>query len=98
MRFEEIQNRIKRTAVLLYGGISEYKAYICSSNTMHGTGDHEDGAESSEDKQIDCFEVFFSDMRDKNTVCAGGGEFEKMEDVIAAVEKYEGFLKWETVL
>lgn len=95
MKLAEIQNRIKRTAVLLYGGTAEYKAYVCSSKTLHGTGDHEDGAEIAEDKKIDCFTVYFSDLRDENAICAGGGEYEKIEDATAAVEKYEGFLKWE---
>ena len=84
MKFTEIQNRIKKTAVLLYGGISEYKAYVCSSKTLHGTGDYEDSAEIAEDKRIDCFEVCFSDLNDKNTVCAGGGEFERIEDALAS--------------
>ena len=95
MKLPEIRDKIKRTAVLRYGGISEYKAYVCSSKTLHGTGDYEDSAEIAEDKQIDCFEVCFSDLNDKNTVCAGGGEFERIEDAIAAVEKYDGFMRWK---
>ena len=95
MKLPEIRDKIKRTAVLRYGGISEYKAYVCSSKTLHGTGDHEDGTEIAEDKNGDCFAVYFSDLRDENAICAGAGEFARIEDAIAAVEKYEGFLKWE---
>lgn len=98
MNISEIQGRIKKTAVLLYGGISEYKAYICSSSIMHGTGDYEDGSEIAEDKEINCFALYFSDLRDKNVICALGGEYERIEDAIRAVENYEGFLKWETLL
>ncbi len=94
MKLGEIQNKIKRTAVLLYGGISEYKAYVCSSKVLHGTGDHEDGSDVVKDKNVDCFAVYFSDLRDENNICAGGGEFERIEDAIAAVENNAGFLKW----
>ena len=94
MTVEEIRFKMIKKGIYTYAGVTEYFVYICEENVFYGTGDHEDIPEVANDKEMRCYAVYYSDIRDKNVISASAGQFESYENAVKIVESDEGFLRW----
>ncbi len=89
------ERKIRKRAVLLYGGVREYRAIILESDILHGSGDYEDPPEIADDQSIPCYHIWFQNLIDPGNYCAGGGEYPTLAEAMRKLESLVGFLRWE---
>lgn len=93
MEINDIAPSVIKTGLCEYGN-KEYRAFVCRSDVFPGTGDCEDEEDIREDRDIDCFCVWFEDFTAKGRICAGGGYFLSLPEATESVEKSPGFKGW----
>ena len=93
MKVDEIFSTIVKIGLCAYG-TNEYRAFICQSDIFPGTGDCEDDAEISDDRELDCYCLWFEDLKQKDTLNASGGYFLSLSEAIRAAESSAGFRNW----
>ena len=94
MTIENIKSKMIKKGIYTYAGITEYYVYICEENVFYGTCDYEDIPEVANDKEMRCYAVYYSDIRDKNVINASAGQFENYEDAVKIIESDKEFLRW----
>ena len=69
-----------------YDNVTEYEVKIIKWHTLYGTGDYEDPEEIQNDRDVECYYVFYENFNKKGDFSAGGGGFLSIEEAIASVE------------
>lgn len=93
MKVEEIFPSIVKIGICLYGA-KEYRVFVCQSNVFPGTGDYEDETEICEDREINCYCVWFEDYLAKDNLKVNGGYYLSLSEAIQEVESSVGFRNW----
>jgi hypothetical protein len=94
--FTDMQNAtaIKR-GKCVYNISTEYEVRIVKWHVLYGTGDHEDPPEVQNDRNVECYYVFYEDLIKRGVFNTGGGSFLSIEEAIASVENKVD-VKWLT--
>ena len=92
--FTDMQNAIAiKQGKCTYNNSKEYLIKIVKWNILYGTGDFEDTEEIREDRNIECYYVFFENLLREGVFNAGGG-FLSIEEAILNVESQVNVV-WE---
>ncbi|MCL2678192.1 MAG: hypothetical protein FWE85_03965 [Clostridiales bacterium] len=70
----------------IYGNSTEYEVKIVRWHILYGTGDYEDPAEIRDDRDVECFYIFYEDLVKKGKFNTGSGGFLSLEEAIVSVE------------
>ena len=93
MRISDIKDFVIKIGFCRYGA-KQYCVFISRNDIFPGSGDYEDEAEICNDREQECFAVWFESIIDNGTLSAGGGYFELLEDALQMVERSVGFVAW----
>ncbi len=92
--FTDMQNAIAiKQGKCIYNSSKEYKVKIIKWDILYGTGDYEDPEEIREDRNIECYYIFYEDLVREGLFNAGGGSFLTLEEAISNVES-KTEVKW----
>ena len=86
-------DNIIRRGICLYSGIKEYEVKIQKEYILHGTGDHEDPPEVRDDRDVECYYVYYEDLIRKGSFNVGGGGFLSLDEAVYSVET-SGDVRW----
>jgi len=78
-----------------YDNSKEYEVRIIEWHVMYGTGDYEDPIEVCDDRNIECYYVFFENLIKRGEFNVGGGGFLTIEEATASVES-KVTVEWKT--
>ena len=85
--FTDMQNAtIIKRGKCTYSEVVEYEVKIVKWHTLYGTGDDEDPDEIRDDRNIECYYVFYEDLINKGCCNTGGGGFLSIMEAISSVE------------
>ena len=92
--FNNIQNAIVvKRGKCIYGDSNEYEIRIIRWHILYGTGDYEDPIDIRDDRNVECYYVFFEDLVNKGEFNAGGEGFLTVEEAVLSIgSKYS--VKW----
>ncbi len=86
---------VVKEGTALYAGTSPYSVKIAKSPVWYGSGDYEDPPEICEDREIECYEVWYSSPGD-GKFTSGGGVFATLDEATKAVEQAtNGTIHWQ---
>lgn len=91
MRILDLKDSVIMTGICDYG-TKQYRVFISRNGIFPSSGDYEDEAEICNDREHECFAVWFESIMDVGILGVGGGYFEQLEDAIQMVEKSAGKL------
>ena len=78
----------------LYDGSLEYEVRILKWHIFYGTGDYEDPYEIREDRNIDCYYVYYEDLIRAGEFNAGGGVFLSVDEAVVSIES-KTIVEWD---
>lgn len=80
----------------LYDQTVSYRVWIVRSSVWYGTGDYEDTAEVREDREAECFYVYFESPVSCVEVGSRSGAYSTLSEAIAKVrELTNGTIRWQ---
>lgn len=78
-----------------YGGITPCLILIKEETALPGSGDYEDPLEIAEDREVQCFSVWYENTSSKGSFNSGGGYFLTLEEAKReTTNKIEGPINW----
>ena len=82
-----------RRGKCLYDDSKEYEVKILKWHIFYGTGDYEDSPEIRDDRDVECYYVFYENLIEKGSFNACGGGFLSIDEAVRSVET-NGNIKW----
>lgn len=93
MNIKDLSNRIIKTGLCNYGS-KQYRLFLCASTFIPGSGDYEDIPEIANDQDVECYCIYFEDIINTGSICAGAGYYKLLSDAIRTAEESAGFERW----
>lgn len=84
----------EKTGSWLYEGSTSCEVRIVRHHTLYGTGDYEDPPDIAEDRNVECFYVFYSTPAGVPKWVGGGAALSLSDAVALAEEKLGPSLVW----
>ena len=86
---------VVKTGICIYSGNVTYQVRIVKWHILYGTGDYEDPPEIADDREIECYYVWYENLINKGVYNRGGGSFLSVAEAIFAVEQ-TGSVEWRS--
>jgi hypothetical protein len=87
---------VVKRGIAFYDQTVSYRVWIVRSSVWYGTGDYEDTAEVREDREVECFYVWYESPVSYGKVGPGGGAYSSLSEAIAKVrELTNGTIRWQ---
>ncbi len=93
MKIETISHTILKIGICRYD-TKEYRLFLCTSTYFPGTGDYEDDSDLRNDRELNCYYIWFEDIVQTGKIAAGAGYYLSLSEAIRAAENSCGFEKW----
>lgn len=80
--------KIVKRGKCLYDNTAEYEVIIIESDVLHGSGDHEDPPEITNDKEIKCYYCCLDHPNNRDVFNVGRSGFLSIEEAVKDIERF----------
>ena len=88
-------SRVIKEGTALYSGTAPYSVKITKSQVWYGSGDYEDPPEIREDREVECYYVWYESPAEGGTFKSRSGAFATLSEAMAEVDRVtSGTVRW----
>jgi hypothetical protein len=89
-------SKVVQEGTALYDNAVQYGVRITKSSIWYGSGDYEDPPEIRQDREVECYYVWFESLTERGRFNAGGGACLTLAEAKSQVEKLTyGTVRWQ---
>jgi hypothetical protein len=89
-------SEVVKEGVWLYDGTVACGVTIAKHHVWYGTGDYEDPPEICDDREVECYYIWYESLVEPGRFSTGGGVFSTLAEAMECVERWtNGTVRWK---